>query len=159
MNTRARAHRLSRALAVACGLAVWGACASSGAVLSSPRSEYGSMTPEQTVHAFLDAAQSKDYERMGQQFGTHKGPAELTLGVKDVEQRMVVLAAFLEHSGYDVKAAHQALLQPYEHRLDVTLTGTSRGTVTLPFITVRTDEGRWFVEKIDLSNLTREGGP
>ena len=150
---------MARAGAVVCGLVVWASCASSGSVLSAPRSQYGSMTPEQTVHAFLDAAQSKDYERMGQQFGTHKGPAELTLGVKDVEQRMVVLAAFLEHSGYDVKAAHQALLEPYEHRLLVTMTGTSRGTVTLPFITVSTEDGRWFVEKIDLSPLTREGQP
>jgi hypothetical protein len=145
--------------AVACGVAFWAACASSGAVLSAPKSQYGSLTPEQAVHAFLDAAQSKDYERMGQQFGTHEGPAELTLGVKDVEQRMVVLAAFLEHSGYEVKAAQQALLQPDEHRLNVTLTGTSRGTVTLPFITVSTKDGRWFVEKIDLSALTRQGQP
>ncbi len=139
-------------------VAVLAGCASSGAVLSAPRNQYGSLTPEQAVHAFLDAAASKDYQRMGQQFGTHKGPAELSLGVKDVEQRMVVLAAFLENSGYDVKAAHQQLLQPYEHRLDAVLNGTSRGTVTLPFVTVSTEGGRWYVEKIDLSALTRERG-
>jgi hypothetical protein len=149
---------LLRGGAVLCGLAVGASCASSGAVLSAPGVRYGSVTPEQAVHAFLDAAGSKDYQRMGQQFGTRKGPAELTLGVKDVEQRMVVLAAFLENSGYQVKATQQSLLGPYEHRLLVDMTGTSRGAVTLPFVTVTTEDGRWFVEKIDLGPLTRQSG-
>lgn len=133
-------------------------CASSGAVLSSPRSQYGSATPEQAVRTFLDASSSKDYQRMGQQFGTHKGPAELTLGAKDVEQRMVVLAAFLTHDDYAVEAGSQSLLQPYERRFQVHLTGTNRGPVTVPFVAASTDDGRWYVEKINLDSLTRPGG-
>jgi len=133
-------------------------CASSGAVLSAPRSQYGAATPEQAVRTFLDAASSKDYERMGQQFGTRKGPAELTLGARDVEQRMVVLAAFLEHGGYTVEAGAQSLLESYERRFQVHLTGTSRGAVTVPFVTASTKDDRWFVERIDLDPLTHSGG-
>jgi len=133
-------------------------CASSGAVLSAPRAQYGSPTPEQAVSTFLDASSSKDYERMGQQFGTHDGPAELKLGAKDVEQRMVVLAAFLTHDDYTVEAGSQSLLESYERRFQVHLTGTSRGAVTVPFVAASTQDGRWYVERIDLDPLTRQGG-
>ncbi|HKK28539.1 MAG TPA: hypothetical protein VKB18_10685 [Gemmatimonadota bacterium] len=150
--------RLARAALPVAALLVLAGCASSGAVLSAPRSQYGSATPEQAVRTFLDAASSKDYQRMGQQFGTRKGPAELTLGARDVEQRMVVLAAYLEHGGYTIEAGSQSLLESYEHRFLVHLTGTGRGAVTVPIVAATTKDGRWFVERIDLDPLTRPSG-
>lgn len=149
---------LVRVVAAGTAALLLAGCASSGAVLSAPRSRYGSPTPEQAVRTFLDAASSKDYERMGEQFGTRNGPAELDFGAKDIQQRMVVLAAFLVHSDYSVEAASQSLLKPYERRFAVHLKGTSRGAVTIPFITVTTKDNRWYVERINLDPLTRQGG-
>lgn len=159
MKLSGSTRRLARAALPLTGLLVLAGCASSGAVLSAPRSQYGSATPEQAVRTFLDAASSKDYQRMGQQFGTRKGPAELSLGAQDVEQRMVVLAAFLEHDSYSIEAGAQSLLESYERRFQVHLTGTSRGAVTVPFVTASTKDGRWYVERIDLDPLTRPSGP
>lgn len=152
MRSRARA---ATALAAAATLAAaaCGGGGSRGQLTQSP-SEYGAPTAEQAVRSFLDAAGQEEYPVMGRLFGTRRGPAEARLGVTNVEQRMIVLAGLLQHDGYSVRPATLTEPEPNTRRFNVTMTGTRQGEVTVPVFAVRSENGRWFVERLDTAPLT-----
>lgn len=120
--------------------------------------DYGSATSEMAVRSFLDGARAKDYSRMMRLFGTAAGPAVDRYGVKDVEQRMIVLAGLLQHESYDLRQADLAQLGPDRVRWEATLSGTRRGTVVVPVVTVPDRSGRWYVEVLNLDALTASAG-
>lgn len=140
-------------LLVAVGLS---GCASGG--LTAEPSSYGSSNPRTAVERFLQAANRQDYVAMGQQFGTRKGPAEERLGADDLEKRMIVLAKFLRHDGYELRRDRGRRTEPYRARFVATMTGTRSGQVAVPIIAVEDKKGRWFVEQIEMEPLTRQGG-
>lgn len=144
---------LRSTLVLCIGVLVAGACASSGSLSQDP-SLYGSATPEQAVGAFLGAADAQDYQAMGRQFGTPEGPAEREMGLAEVEQRMVVLARLLQHDEYQLRRENAPGGEPDRTRLVAEMTGTRNGSVSVPVITATTDRGRWFVEQLELRELT-----
>lgn len=120
---------------------------------------YGASSSELALRQFLDAAGEKDYARMGRFFGTRSGPAERRLGIGEVEQRMVVLAGFLGHRGYEVlREANLAQLGPDRKRWIVRLEGTRQGVIELPVVTVLSGGDRWFVEQVVMDPFTRSTG-
>ena len=150
---RARSHGVA-VLLTAVVLAA-GACGggSQGQLTRAP-SEYGSPTAEQAVRTFLDAAAQEEYPVMGRVFGTRQGPAEARLGVTNVEQRMIVLAGLLQHDSYTVRPSTLTEPEPHTRRFNVSMTGTRQGEVTVPVFAVRSESGRWFVERLDTTPLT-----
>ncbi len=52
---------------------------------------YGAATSEMAVRGFLDGANTDDYGRMADLFGTADGPAVARFGETDIEQRMIFL--------------------------------------------------------------------
>lgn len=148
---------LRLALVLLAGAAVpLAGCASSSGGLSGDPAQYGSPTGEVAATRFLEAANRRDYQAMSRQFGTRKGPAESTMGVNEVEQRMMVLAGLLRHDGFDLQRRDLARIGPHRARFVATMRGTRRGTVRLPVITVQTEEGRWYVEQLVMDPLTRQ---
>lgn len=147
--------RLALALLAAAAVPLAG-CASSSGGLSGEPSEYGSPTGEVAATRFLEAANRQDYQGMSQQFGTRSGPAETTMGVTEVEQRMMVLAGLLGHDSFELQRRDLARIGPNRARYVATMQGTRRGTVQLPVITVESEEGRWFVERLVMDQLTRQ---
>lgn len=130
------------------------ACASGGAPPAG--AVYGSATAQQAVQDFLEAAKRDDYRTMGQLFGTENGPAEKKLGRTEVEQRMFVLAAFLEHRAFAVRRS--GLTEgPNRIRFLADLAGTRNGDVTVPIIAVA-HRDRWYVERVVTDPLTRSTG-
>lgn len=134
--------------------AVWSGCAGGGSELTSSPSEYGAPTAEQAIRTFLDAAEAEEYPRMGRMFGTRQGPAESRLGVTNVEQRMVVLAGLLDFGSYALEPSRLTEPDPDRRRFNAVLDGTRRGTVSVPVFAVRSEGGRWFVERLDTDPLT-----
>lgn len=130
-------------------------CATGGHDLSGDPANYGSPTSEMAVRRFLDGVNARDYMAMGRQFGTREGPAEARLGTTNLEQRMVVLAGLLQYQDYELRREDLAQLGPHRDRYVATLTGTREGRVRLPFVTARTEQGRWYVERIEVDPLTR----
>lgn len=124
-----------------------------GQLTSSP-SEYGAPTAEQAVRTFLDAAGGEEYPVMGRLFGTRQGPAEARLGVTNVEQRMIVLSGLLQHDSYTLRPSTLTEPEPHSRRFNATMTGTRQGEVTVPIFAVRSEDGRWFVERLDTAPLT-----
>lgn len=135
------------------GSASLAACATSGGLVGNP-ADYGSASPEIAVTTFLEAVQEEDYTVMGQQFGTRKGPAEERMGISEVEQRMVVLAGLLRHRSHQLRRSDLARLGEDRRRFMVRLSGTQNGTVEVPIVAVRSSEGRWFIQQIDVDPLT-----
>lgn len=124
-----------------------------GQLTASP-SEYGAPTAEQAVRTFLDAAGQEEYPVMGRVFGTRQGPAEARLGVTNVEQRMIVLSGLLQHDSYTLQPSTLTEPEPHRRRFNATITGTRQGEVTVPIFAVRSESGRWFVERLDTASLT-----
>ena len=124
-----------------------------GQLTASP-SEYGAPTAEQAVRTFLDAAGQEEYPVMGRVFGTRQGPAEARLGVTNVEQRMIVLSGLLQHDSYTLQPSTLTEPEPHRRRFNATITGTRQGEVTVPIFAVRSENGRWFVERLDTAPLT-----
>lgn len=140
-------------------------CASTGDLSARP-DQYGSPTAEQAVRSFLDAARQRDYQTMGRQFGTREGPAEQELGVAEVEQRMVVLAGLLRHDGYELQRRNLSRFGQHRTGFVAEMTGTRRArrgngdfVARLPIVAVSTDEGRWFVEQLEMDSFTGGTGP
>lgn len=131
-------------------------CASSGGGLSGDASDYGSPSPRMAIERFLDGVAEKDYQLMGQQFGTPAGPAEDRLGITEVEQRMMFLSGLMRHRGYEIREADLARTGPDRKRFVVTLARSEDGPVDVPVIAAVTDDERWFVEQIDTDPLTRD---
>lgn len=144
-------HPARRAAALALA-AIVTACG--GKELTRSPSSYGAPTAEQAVRSFLDAARADAYPRMGRLFGTRQGPAEARFGVTNVEQRMVVLAGIIDHQSYQLEPSRLTQPEPNRRRFSARLTGTRRGDVSVPIFVVRSERGRWFVERIDTDPLT-----
>lgn len=150
---RARATEVV-ALAAAATLAAAACGGGGGGQLTHSPGSYGAPTGEQAIRTFLDAAAQEEYPVMGRVFGTREGPAEARLGVTNVEQRMVVLAGLLRYESYTLQPSSLTEPEPYRRRFTATLTGTREGDVVVPMFVVRSESGRWFVERIDTAPLT-----
>lgn len=149
MNPRTGGVLALLALLVASG------CASGGHSLSGDPANYGSPTAEMAVRRFLNGVGNRDFMFMGRQFGTREGPAEARMGTTELEQRMIVLAGLLEYEDYALRREDLAQLGPHRTRFVATLEGTREGRVSLPVVAARTEQGRWYVESIDVNPLTR----
>lgn len=146
--------RGATALVAAATLAAAACGGGGGGQLTASPSEYGAPTAEQAVRTFLDAAGQEEYPVMGRVFGTRQGPAEARLGVTNVEQRMIVLSGLLQHDSYTLRPSTLTEPEPHSRRFNATITGTRQGEVTVPIFTVRSENGRWFVERLDTAPLT-----
>lgn len=132
-------------------------CASGGGLSADP-SSYGAASADIAVRSFLDAVAEEDYVRMGQLFGTRQGPAEEKWGVTEVEQRMVVMAKFLDHSDYRLRRRDLPGTGAHQARFMVRMEGTRQGTVSVPVVAVQAESKRWFVQQVDMKTLTGRGG-
>jgi hypothetical protein len=94
-NALARSERIRRrprtaaSLAALVSAAALAGCASGRA--PSDGAMYGAATSEMAVRGFLDGANTDDYGRMADLFGTADGPAVARFGETDIEQRMIFL--------------------------------------------------------------------
>lgn len=110
-------------------------------------------SPLQSVERFLAAVNSRDLADMATLFGTPRGPVE---GNRvEVELRMDAIASILQHERYEIVSE-----RPVPGRVDpttrvgVTLVIDGQTHDDVSFITVRTREGRWMVQEIDLERVT-----
>ena len=140
------------AMAVVIG-AVTG-CASTQ--LSADDSAYGAQSADQAVSAFLNAAAGRRYTEMARLFGTSDGPAEKEYGIDEVEQRMIIVSRFLQHSSFTLREPELRVGGTDRHWFVAMMIGTRKGNVDVPIVAARAENDRWFVEQIDLAPLTRD---
>jgi len=150
------------------------ACASSTTTTSGPGA--AAVAPQLTVERFLSAVNARDLESMARLFGTAEGPvwntgssfgcfwkklgswfglADGCVKKTDVEIRMDVIANVLRHEDYRIRGELDvAGREDPTTRLSVDLVIGGRTYRDIGFEVVRTGEGRWLVQNIELQKIT-----
>lgn len=127
-----------------------------------------------SLERFLQAANQRDFEAMGRLFGTADGAAMdtgSTFGCffkkigswfggtactrrTDVELRMDAIASIIQHEDYRIVREESVAGRTVPaRRVYVDLTIQGRRVSNMPFVVVRTSEGRWLVEQVPLERI------
>jgi hypothetical protein len=127
-----------------------------------------------SVERFLQAANARDFDAMGRLFGTANGSVMETGSTfgcffskigswfggnactkkTDVELRMDAIASIIRHDDYRIAREEPvAGRSSPARRVIVDLTIDGRRVSAMPFIVVRTSEGRWLVEQVPLERI------
>lgn len=144
--------------------------------------EMAAVAPVMSVERFLQAANDRDLHAMARLFGTEDGPVIETGGtlgcgfkkfgswfgmgdrcetLQEVELRMDAIAQIIRHEDYSiVSEASVAGRTGPSSRIGVNMRVRGRNIEEVPFVVVRTREGRWLVEEIGLQRIMggRGGG-
>jgi hypothetical protein len=141
-----------RALTTLALMSVVSACATQ-TVRNSGSGVVAGTSPLQSVERFLAAVNARDLDNMSQLFGTREGPVQW--GRVETELHMDLLATVLEHKSYEIVSEGMVPgRSDPTTRVGVTLTIGDRVIPDVSFLTVRTEEGRWMVQEIDLERIT-----
>jgi hypothetical protein len=144
--------------------------------------EAASVAPMLSVERFLQAANARDLDGMARLFGTADGPVIETGGtfgcafkklgswfglgdrcetLQEVEIRMDAIAQIIHHEDYTIvsEATVPGRLNPTS-RIGVNMRVDGRDIADVPFVVVRTAEGRWLIEEVGLTKIMggRGGG-
>lgn len=131
--------------------------------------------PARAVEMFLDAAGRRDHAAMARLFGTADGPigdrggtvgcafrrvgswirlGERCLAEGEVELRMDVIAAILQHDAYRVRFEEAVAGRGRTAiRVGVDLEQEGRDPVEVPFVVIRRKDGGWLVEEVELHRV------
>jgi hypothetical protein len=154
-------------------LLVLGGCTTTRIVSSG---EMAAVAPALSVERFLQASNQRDLHAMAGLFGTADGPVIETGGplgcafkkigswiglgercvkLQEIELRMDAIAQILNHEDYAVVSERTvAGRENPTTRIGVDLRIQGRDIPDVPFLVVRTHEGRWLVQEIDLGKVT-----
>ncbi len=133
--------------------------AGSGACGKNPRA--GAPVPQsmnESVAQFLAAVKANDLKRMGELWGTERGPAADNMNATVLQQRVTVIQKYLDHTGYRI--IEGPLVVPDHDQLRtfrVELQRTNCNQV-LPIDVVRTHSGGWLVYDVHLESAGSPGG-
>jgi hypothetical protein len=141
---------------------------------SSNMSTVAPVAAQLSVERFLQAANDRDFVSMGRLFGTADGAAMETgssfgcffkkvgswFGGNsctkrvEVELRMDAIASIIRHDDYRIAREESVAGRTSPaRRVIVDLTIEGEPVSAMPFIVVRTSEGRWLVEQIPLEQI------
>jgi len=138
--------------------------------------EIAAVAPMLSVERFLQATNQRDLHAMAGIFGTADGPIIETGGpigcafkkigswirlghrcttFQEVELRMDVIAQILRHEDYTIVSDSRVAGRVHPtSRIGVDLLINGVEIRDVPFLVVRTGEGRWMVQEIDLAKVT-----
>jgi hypothetical protein len=142
--------------------------------------EAASVAPMLSVERFLQAANARDLDSMARLFGTSDGAVfetggtlgcafkkmgswfglgERCLTLQEVEIHMDLIAQIIRHEDYTIvsESAVAGRMNPTS-RIGVDMRIGGRDIQDVPFIVVRTPEGRWLIEEVGLTRITGGGG-
>jgi hypothetical protein len=108
----------------------------------------------ESVAQFLTAVKANDLSRMGQLWGTERGPAAGTMNSDALRQRLAVIQKYLDHTGYRI--VEGPLLFPGRDDLRTFRVELQRENCNqvLPIDVVRTRSGGWLVYDVHLETVS-----
>lgn len=106
-------------------------------------------TPEATIEQFLTAVNAGDLGRMGELWGTERGPSTITLPATQRQRRLTIMQRILQSDGHRIAGSDSTASAPNRRVISVNLVkGTRR--VTVPFTLVVTRAGGWLISQVAL---------
>jgi len=123
----------------------------------------GAATPvpqsmNESVAQFLAAVKANDQKRMGELWGTERGPAARSMNPDVLRQRLTVIQKYLDHTGYRIIEGPLLVsgrddLRTYRVELQ-----RSNCNQVLPIDVVRTRSGGWLVYDVHLESAGSPAG-
>ncbi len=163
-------RRVLHALVPVLAVALSAGCAK---VVQQP-GQAAQFAPQLSVERFLQAANDRDIDTMSHIFGTADGPISntgSTIGCAfkkigswfggtacvtrdQVQVRMDAIARLLHHEDYKITREERVAGRDHPStRVFVDLTIGDERVTGIPFVVVRTSDGRWLVEQVGLQQL------
>jgi hypothetical protein len=105
------------------------------------------------VQGFMQAVADSNLAKMATLWGTANGPASKTHQPADYERRIVIMQAYLRNQSYRVTSD---VPQSPERRSVQVEIKRQACTWSVPFIAIKTRQGSWLVNQVD---LTAAGNP
>jgi hypothetical protein len=104
----------------------------------------------ESVSQFLAAVKANDLKRMGELWGTERGPASQSMNPDVLRQRLTVIQKYLDHTGYRI--IEGPMLVPGRDELRTYRIELQRTSCTqaLPVDIIRTKSGGWLVYDVHL---------
>jgi len=111
-----------------------------------------------SVTQFLAAVKANDLKRMGELWGTERGPAAESMNPDVLRQRITVIQKYLDHTGYRV--IEGPLLVPGHddrrtYRVELQRTNCNQ---VLPLEVIKTKSGGWLVYDVHLESAGSPSG-
>lgn len=141
-----------------------------------PQGELVAVAPQLSVERFLQASNARDYAGMARLFGTTDGPigdpgnpvgcglrtmvawvpgVSRCMKWQDVELWMATLSEVLRYQDYRIVSER---MEPgrgtLTNRIGVDLNRGGTVVTDVPFLVVRTGDGRWLVQEIAIERIT-----
>jgi hypothetical protein len=137
----------------ACGGTSSTSAAQSGA---SPAPAGAAAAAEATVQEFMRAVTDSNLAKMADLWGSAKGPVSKTKEPRDFERRIVVMQAYLRESPHRIISNLQEGANAGRRVVQVELQ-RDKCTKLVPFQLLRTGNGTWLINSIDLAILGSPG--
>ena len=104
----------------------------------------------ESVAQFLAAVKANDLKRMGELWGTERGPAAQSMNGEVLRQRLTVIQKYLDHTGYRV--IEGPLLVPGHQELRTYRVELQRASCNqvMPMDLIKTHSGGWLVYDVHL---------
>ena len=104
----------------------------------------------ESVAQFLAAVKANDLARMGNLWGTERGPASETMNDVVLRQRLTVIQKYLDHSGYRI--IEGPMLVPSRDELRTFRVELQRANCSqvIPIDVIKTRSGGWLVYDVHL---------
>lgn len=126
--------------------------ACSGATTADPARATGpAMSAEAAVRSFLKGVTDSNLTTMATHWGGAGGPAARTNQPPDWEKRMVVMQAYLARAEYRIVSDVGSGSDAATRSLQVELR-RPRCVRVVPFTVIRTGDGSWLVNQVDLAS-------
>ncbi len=112
----------------------------------------------ESVAQFLAAVKANDQKRMGELWGTERGPASRSMNADVLRQRLTVIQKYLDHTGYRIIEGPLLVSGRDElrtYRIELQRSSCSQ---VLPIDVVRTNSGGWLVYDVHLESAGSPGG-
>lgn len=105
--------------------------------------------PEATVEQFLAAVREADLGRMGDLWGTERGPSVLTVPPRQRQQRLTIMQRVLQNDEHRVLGSAAPPSRPDRRVLQVELVRDGRRFV-VPFTLVLARTGGWLILEVGI---------
>jgi hypothetical protein len=112
----------------------------------------------ESIAQFLAAVKANDHRRMGELWGTERGPAARSMNSDVLRQRLTVIQKYLDHTGYRI--IEGPLLVSGRDDLRTYRVELQRANCNhvLPIDVVRTRSGGWLVYDVHLESAGSPAG-
>jgi hypothetical protein len=113
---------------------------------------------QDTLAQFMAAVKANDLKRMGELWGSDRGPAATWMKPEVLKERLTVMQKYLDHAGYRVVDGPQPMPGHQDTQtFRVEIQRASSCTVVFPVDLVRAKSGSWVVNDVHLASLSTPG--